>query len=161
MTEAKTTVYYPPTLRARWPDPLAKEWKSSYETIFDDDDLRLASSQQRNHFCEWLVAVCLFHQHGVYSLLEKYGYGNHERKVAVLQQLMGLRDRQFIQGMAKELQAQPPDLLVYRPDYSEYWFAEVKGPGDRLKPKQRESHDRIRSKLGARVETILVRVEGE
>ena len=37
---------------------------------------------------------------------------------------------------------QGPDLLVYARDFSDRFFCEVKGPGDRLRPEQK-------SKLGA------------
>jgi hypothetical protein len=33
--------------------------------------------------------------------------------------------------------AQPPDLLMYAPDFSDWFFCEVNGPDDRLKPEQR------------------------
>jgi hypothetical protein len=53
---------------------------------------------------------------------------------------------------------QPPDLLVYMPKTSRYWFAEVKGPGDRLSTKQVRSHDAILRRLGVPVEIIEVRI---
>jgi len=53
---------------------------------------------------------------------------------------------------------QPPDLFVYVPQTSRYWFAEVKGPGDRLSGKQIRSHDAITRELGVPVEIIEVRL---
>ena len=54
---------------------------------------------------------------------------------------------------------QPPDLLVYTPDYSRFWFAEVKGPGDKLGDAQKFSHEAIRVRLGVRVELIRIAAE--
>jgi len=51
-----------------------------------------------------------------------------------------------------------PDLLVFQPDHSGFWFAEVKGPGDRLRASQQESHEAIRRCLGVAVALITVRL---
>jgi len=41
-----------------------------------------------------------------------------------------------------------PDLLVYAPDYSSFFFCEVKGPGDTVRPKPAEFFRVIESKCG-------------
>lgn len=152
----ETTIYFPGELRERWPVPLADEWRASYPNIFDDDDLRLAKSQPENHFCEWLAAIHLFHRDGVYALVEKYAYENHARKVRLLNELLPPQHQEFLRSFRDRLGVQPPDLLLFRPDRSAYWFAEVKGPGDRLLDRQRESHERIATTLGVDVELIAV-----
>lgn len=43
---------------------------------------------------------------------------------------------------------QCPDLLVYAPDRSDWFFVEVKGPRDRLRPKQRDYFDELTSVTG-------------
>lgn len=53
---------------------------------------------------------------------------------------------------------QPPDLFVFVPKTSRYWFAEVKGPDDRLSVKQIRSHDAITRELGVPVEIIEVKI---
>lgn len=36
---------------------IQKKWRREYPHIFDDEDLRLALSQPKYHFGEWLVAI--------------------------------------------------------------------------------------------------------
>src|SRR2546427_13254290 len=75
---------YPADLRDRWPRPLADEWLLAYPQLFDSDDLRLTIKQPRSHFCEWFVAIHLFQSEGALSLIEKYVYRAHPRKVDFL-----------------------------------------------------------------------------
>jgi hypothetical protein len=152
----QSTIYFTPELRARWPVPLAAEWRASYPNLFDDDDLRLATRQPDYHFCEWLAAVHLCQRDGVHALLEKYAYENHARKVRLLSELLPPQDQEFLRSFKDRLGVQPPDLLLFRPDRSEYWFAEIKGPGDRLSEAQRESHKHIATTLHVEVELITV-----
>ena len=151
---SKSTIYFPPQLRARWPMPLAAEWRASYPNLFDDDDLRLAIGQPENHFYEWLAAIHLSQRDGVHALVEKYAYENHARKVRLLRELLPPQAQEFLHHFRDRFGVQPPDLLLFRPDGSEYWFAEVKGPGDRLSERQRESHKQIATSLGVHVELI-------
>ena len=66
--------------------------------------------------------------------------------------------QQRILGEIKaQFEIQLPDLLVYTPDGSRFWFAEVKGPGDSLRLIQKASHQAIRKRLGVPVEVITVR----
>ena len=66
---------------------LPREWNRKYPNIFDEDDLRLALSQPKNHFFEWLGAIVLYQRCGYLSLLEKYQFKNHKHKQTVLAQL--------------------------------------------------------------------------
>jgi hypothetical protein len=122
--------------RARWQSgQLALEWRQRFPDLFDDEDLRLANSQPRVHFYEWLGAIVLHHATGYLSLVEKYEFAMHPRKQEIVSQLLpppvrdALRDR----GRAR---AQAPDLLMYAPDRSDWFFCEVKGPRDRLRDEQ-------------------------
>lgn len=51
---------------------------------------------------------------------------------------------------------QLPDLFVMSQDESSFWFVEVKGHREPLLPTQTRSHDRIRTRLGLRVDVIRV-----
>ena len=51
---------------------------------------------------------------------------------------------------------QLPDLLVLARDGESFSFAEVKGQGDRLLPRQIASHEVIRQELNVRVEVVKV-----
>ena len=117
---------------------LRERWAKTYAPLglFDDDDLRIARAQPTSHFCEWLVAVGLFETMGWLSLVEKYQFA-HERKQDVLRRLGAESLLQFVAGQREAFGSlQVPDLLVYAPDFSDYFLCEVKGPNDRLRPEQ-------------------------
>src|SRR3954447_5717786 len=44
--------------------------------------------------------------------------------------------------------AQPPDLLMYAPDLSDWCFCEVKGPADALRPQQVRKFDALATMTG-------------
>jgi hypothetical protein len=156
-----TVIYYPDTLKARWPNPLAAEWQSSYPGIFDDDDFCQTQTQPTRHFHEWLAAIHLFHRDGAYALLEKYHCGNHDRQVEIANRLLGPEGRAFLlQEVRGKMEVQPPDLLLFLPDYSRFWFAEVKGPNDSLSEKQVASHAVITKRFNVPVEIIQVQKVG-
>jgi len=151
-----TVIYYPAALReGYWPKPLARIWRSSYPLIFDDDDLRLALRQPQYHFVEWFAAVHLLHSQGLYSLVSKYAFENHARKRRVVLGLMSKGDLMSLRPPS--LRGQPPDLLVYRPGTSKFWFVEVKGPHDRDRAVQQEDQRRISALFRCPVDEIRVR----
>jgi len=122
--------------RARWQSGhLAREWRTRFPDLFDDDDLRLANSQPDFHFYEWLGAIVLHHTTGYLSLVEKYEFATHPRKQQIVAQLLpgpvldALRDR-------SQASAQAPDLLMYAEDRSDWFFCEVVGPRNRLREEQ-------------------------
>ena len=154
----QTTIHCTKAIRDLWPDPLARQWLQQYPDVFDADDLRLTVNQPRNHFCEWFAAIHLFHREGAHSLVEKYVYQNHPAKVARLAALLSERERKTLDAIREARAVQPPDLFVFVPKTTRYWFAEVKGPGDRLSPKQIRSHDAITRELGVPVEIIEVKI---
>lgn len=129
-----SVIYYPTGLREYWlqSSQLARIWRMSYPQLFDDDDLRLATTQSHYHFVEWFAAIHLFSTSNLYSLMSKYAFRKHPRKRRVALTLMDQRKLDFL----RNLQGQPPDLLVYRPTTSEFWFVEVKGPHDRARAAQ-------------------------
>lgn len=112
---------------------LWRDWVEQYTNIFDKDDLRLATSQAHlgYHFFEWLAAILIYQETGFLSLVEKYGFANHNRKRVILRELVSPELFRLITNQSKG--AQNPDLLVYSPDLSDWFFCEVKGPNDRLR----------------------------
>jgi hypothetical protein len=154
----ETTIYFAPELRRHWPDPLASQWLTSYPHLFDADDLRITRRQPKNHFHEWLAAIHLFQRDGLLALVEKYTFANHPRKRALLSRILDGDQRRILDDIHREFRIQLPDLLVYAPDYSAFHFAEVKGPGDTLRPIQSRTHEAIRRRLGVPVEMINVRL---
>jgi hypothetical protein len=105
---------------------------------FDEYDLRIAKNQAElgYHYFEWLAAVLLYHTYGYLSLVEQYQFKNHKRKHAILKRLVEPRVIEFIQEHPAYGNIQCPDLLVYKPDESDWFFCEVKSPNDTLREKQ-------------------------
>lgn len=98
----------------------------------------LTSNIRRPGSASRRAAALHFHkQLGWYSLVAKYEFAAHTRKGVIVERVLTpevldmLRDRQ-LHG-----HAQGPDLLVWAPDETDFFFCEVKGPGDSLGPEQR------------------------
>ena len=143
-----------PQHQQRWREGLlAPEWASAYPAIFDHDDLRIAGTQAHlgYHYHEWLAAILLHHTKGLLSLVEKYTFRSHDRKRRVVERLCDASSTEFLLQRGKEALVQCPDLLVYRPDLSEWYFCEVKGPHDRLRPEQAALFDQVEQATGKKV----------
>lgn len=125
---------------------LARDWYRKHPELFDDDDLRLALSQPINHFHEWVAAIHLYKDKGYYSLVEKYQYKNHKHKQFIMEKLDFDDLRKVMDYQRLKNKEQSPDLLVYKPDFSEWFFCEVKGETDGLRQVQ-ERHFEILSAL--------------
>lgn len=154
----ETTIYCSRQVRQLWPFPLAEQWAELYPQLFDRDDVRITRLQRRNHFAEWFTAIHLFQRDGMLSLVEKYGYKTHPRKQDVLSQLFAPQQRAVLDEIRSRFRVMLPDLLVYKPDHSEFRFAEVKGPGDHVREIQRQSHQAIEERLRVPVEIVVVRL---
>jgi len=117
---------------------LVVEWARTYPMLFDDDDLRVAENQAHigYHFYEWLAAVLIYHSFGYLSLIEKYEFKTHPQKQQILRRLAPRQVVDFILHRKGYGRVQCPDLLVYLPDYSDWFFCEVKGPRDKLREDQ-------------------------
>ena len=135
------------TLRKKFQSgELAKEWREKKPQLFYEDDLRLAFFQPINHFFEWFAAIYLFEEKGYFSLIEKYQYKNHPEKQSIVKKLEFEDLRRVMDYQRLKNQVQLPDLLVYKPDFSDWFFCEVKGGTDKLRPEQEEEF-RIFSEL--------------
>ena len=141
-TAAQRNAFRTGALRERWAETYAPPG------LFDADDLRIARTQPGSHFYEWLVAVTLFETMGWLSLVEKYQFA-HERKQEVLRSLGADALVRFVAGQRLAFGSlQAPDLLVYAPDFSDYFLCEVKGPTDRLRPEQARYFRALREAAG-------------
>ena len=121
---------------------LIDEWYKAYPKIFDAQDFALAVHQNdarmRYHFFEWLAAVMLYHTHGSLSLVEQYEKPGHKRKQDILSRIVPPDVFDLITNHESNFGGvQCPDLLVYAPDFSDWFFCEVKGDRDTLKPEPR------------------------
>ena len=137
------------------------QWARDYPSIFDQDDVRLARSQAHlgYHFYEWLAAVLLYHSCGYLSLVEQYQFKNHRRKHELLQRLVLPSVLEFISDRTAHGGVQCPDLLVYKPDLSDWFFCEVKGPGDKLSLQQEEYFGELAQQSGRQIRLVRFRMQ--
>jgi hypothetical protein len=154
--EIEPVVYFDREQRRLWRSgQLPRTWRREYPAIFDPDDLRLALSQPDYGFYEALVAVHLFEARGYLSLLPKYECPSAGYKREKLRRICDEHVINFMEN-AEGTQKQPPDLLVYEPDESDWCFCEVKGPGDRLRPEQEAYFDQLRQLTGKPLHVVHV-----
>jgi hypothetical protein len=151
MTELVTigTFDVPSTQRERFiSGALWQEWYSQYPMLFDENDLHIVENQARGgyHFYEWLAAILIYHSTGYLSLVEKYQYDYHKHKQQVAKQLNSPELLRALAYRGDYGAVQCPDLLVYAPDFSDWYFCEVKGGSDRIRPIQ-QHHFRVLSDL--------------
>jgi hypothetical protein len=115
---------------------LREDWFRRYPMLFEGQDRVLAEHQPKNHFFEWLGAIRIYEETGWLSLLEKYQFRQHARKHELFTSLVPhnvshlLTDSHFFGAR------QGPDLFVYAPDRTDWFFCEVKGGPDRLRETQ-------------------------
>jgi hypothetical protein len=90
--------------------------------------------------------------------VEKYDVQKHRRKFRLFEQHLSASQRNLLTRIRQDFGVQLPDLFVIGAS-GDCWFAEVKGPGDRLSELQQRSHEAIASKLGIPVRLINVRID--
>lgn len=137
-------------------EELYNQWARNYPMLFDADDLRIAISQagMGYHYYEWLSAILIFHTLGKYSLIEQYQFKNHLQKHDKLIQLTTNEVIDFMRSHPEYGDVQCPDLLVYEPDYSDWFFCEVKGPDDRLRKTQAEFFTELSKRTNKPIKTV-------
>jgi hypothetical protein len=135
---------YPKALRSQFEDEgsgLIEKWYRDYRFLFDEHDFRLATGPQRKlrkHFVEWYTAIKMYEKTGYYSLSEKYECPSHTVKQDILKELLPDQNpfRFIIEDHPIHGRMQCPDLVLYKPDLSDWYFCEVKGPKDALRLEQ-------------------------
>lgn len=135
---------------------LMREWAQRFPKLFDEQDVRIAEHQPQYHFVEWLAAIVLHHATGFLALVEKYAYANHPRKQEIVTRLLPA-DVLPILKATEGGPAQAPDLLMYAPDLSDWFFCEVKGPGDHLRPVQLSKFEGLAMVSGKPVHLLHLR----
>jgi hypothetical protein len=126
---------------------LSAEWAERYPDLFDELDLQLVKSQGHlgHHFIEWLGAILIYHTTGYLSLVQKYEFAKHRRKQLIAAKMLPPNVLAILPDRIEHGRAQAPDLLAYSPDFSDWFFCEVKGPGDRLRPEQQRKFEALAS----------------
>lgn len=141
---------------------LVSAWAKDYAFLFDADDVRMATGiegqKQQMHFSEWFAAIKMFEATGYYSLNEKYECTDHAVKHTILEKLVSPEALRF---MAKQTVEKGdlgcPDLLMYKPDFSDWYFCDVKGPGDNLRPEQALYWQELLEVTGKRIVRVNVK----
>lgn len=131
--------------------PLRKTWFEKYPTLFDELDYSQAIHQPNYHFYEWRAAILLYETTGNLSMLGKYQYPKHKRKREILSRLVDPQVFDLVINSKKLYHVQCPDLLVYTPDLSDYFFCEVKGCTDRIRKEQLILFDELKRVSSKRV----------
>jgi len=133
---------------------LMPEWKLRFPELFDEQDVGIAENQPDYHFWEWLAAIVLYHATGYRALVEKYAYANHPRKQEIVAKLLPEDVLRVLRDRTEHGSIQGPDLLMYAPDMSDWFFCEVKGPGDRLRSEQMSKFEALATVSGKPVRLL-------
>jgi len=133
---------------------LMPEWAQRFPELFDEQDVRTAENQPQYHFVEWLAAIVLHHATGFLALVEKYAYANHPRKQQIVAKLLPDDVLRVLRDRTEHGSIQGPDLLMYAPDMSDWFFCEVKGPGDRLRSEQMSKFEALATVSGKPVRLL-------
>ena len=140
-------------------DQLIDEGAARYPDLFHPIDVNTAKTQAARgyHFVEWFSAVRLFEDLGLASLHEGYTYKSHISKRARLLEIAGEPAHDALRAVPREDRYRFPDLFVYRPGTSDWFFVEVKGPGDRLSATQAPFFSTLVERVGRPVKLVTVR----
>jgi hypothetical protein len=117
---------------------LWQEWSSKHPELFDKDDIRVAKTQAKlgYHFYEWLAALTLYQSTGYLSLIESYEFKGQKRKQEIMRDILPAQVLSAVEAIAAAGDVQCPDLLCYHPETKDWFFCEVKGPTDSVRPRQ-------------------------
>lgn len=129
---------------------LLYEWANQYPQLFDEQDLQIANHQNNAHFVEWSGAIHLYKTTGYLSLVEKYEFKRHKRKQKILKEIVTVD----VLSLISRRGVQCPDLFVYAPDRTDWYFCEIKGPGDYLRRVQREYFEELSEASGKKIRIL-------
>ena len=146
---------------ALWRDGTLKaQWAEKYPEIFDEDDNSFFRRQPTRHYFEAYAAIW-WRSQGYYSLIERYDNKTpkhkHPRKAHIFHQLVSSSQYERWWAAKKAYtKTGPPDLLLYKPDLSDWFLCEVKGPTDWVRQPQRSFWLELENILGKRVRVLHV-----
>jgi hypothetical protein len=129
---------------------LVRQWSEQYPFLFGPEDVEAALVPQAKGpgcFFEWASAVRLYEARGYYSLIRDYASPLQRRKQELVTTLCGEDSAGFMAEAGAK--AQFPDLLVYTPDHSEWFFCDVKGPGDTVRKSEETFFPKLAATTGA------------
>jgi hypothetical protein len=116
-------------------------WQRDYPFLFDVRDASLANDYQGRslspYFLQWYAAIKLYETLGYYSLNEKYECSGHAAKQGLLRRLVSEEAFRFIVNPHPIYgEGNCPELLLYKPDFSDWCFCTVSGPKDTMQLEQ-------------------------
>lgn len=138
---------------------LAPKWVERFPHLFDEHDRGWARGPQPRcgqGFWEFLAAIILHHTTGYRSLWSRYPYKEPPVKQQVVERLSLLS---IVTDRGAHGGTQVPDLLMYAEDYSDWFFCEVKGHGDRLRPKQVSKFEDLADATGKPIRVLHFKYE--
>jgi hypothetical protein len=167
------TIPFRQSERALWnAGDLAPRWANQFPDLFDAADLDFAINQGTRlgfGFVEWLAAIVLHHATGFCPLFGYEAGTVSEQKAKVPGYPEAIRAKEeivqavlppnVIAAMRDHSKdgVLPPDLLLYAPDFSDWFFCEVKGPGDKVSGSQYEKFKTLVSISGKPVRVLRLR----
>jgi hypothetical protein len=130
-----------PNQRQRFGDgDLRRQRFEQFPQLFDHEDFTRASNRTRPYFFyEWLAAIVLHQSTGFLALVTRYQ--TDARKRALLPDILPPDVLSVLGDRTRWGKTQGPDLLMYAPDYSDWFFCECKGPGDNVSDRQLGNFD--------------------
>ena len=116
---------------------LWRRWVDQYPFLFDEIDRGYFENQGKYGFglVEALAAIFLYNATGYTSISGSYCYENQGTKPQIVKGLVSPETWKLIK-QTRKYHSQPPDLLSYIPNSKDYFFCEVKGPGDKVRETQ-------------------------
>jgi hypothetical protein len=112
----------------------------SFHSCLDHDDFTRASNRTRSYFFfEWLAAIVLHQSTGFFALVTRYQ--TDARKRPLLPDILPPDVLAVLADRTRWGKTQGPDLLMYAPDYSDWFFWECKGSRDTVSDRQHGRFD--------------------
>jgi hypothetical protein len=138
---------------------LWRDWLRTYPNLFDEKDQQLFRNQAiyGYGFVEFLSIIFLYNATGYIPIFGNYGWETQPYKNTLIKEFVSKETWEVIMSQ-KKYHSQPPDLFVYAPDKTDYFFCEVKGPGDRLRETQIQYFQLLQEISGKPVYTIKFRL---
>jgi hypothetical protein len=134
------------------------EWLTKYPQLFDGKDQQFFQNQGvfGYGFVEALTMIFLLEGTGYYSIFGSYGLQTQPQKNSLVKSLVSEKAWEYLLYKGKP-HPMPPDIFAYAPDKSDYFFCEVKGPGDRLRDTQISYFQKLEKLTGKMVYTVKYR----
>ena len=141
-----------------------KQWADDYRDIlFNERDIRSKknSPKRHNYFHEWFSAITIFNRYGLRSLVGKYTAKDaaHRNKIETIRERVSddvWKVMRTVVTGAPSATKGLPDLFVYRDDnITDWFFAEVKGPNDKISYAQQEKSDLLDQATGTGVVRLI------